>query len=214
MLLSAPRPSTSNLGIRMASVSSSSASPFSGSADVAPGAFVAASADRDDWRAAPITPAWVREGRPVARFVPLARGRDDQGTTTLWDCTDGTFDWHFCWDETVHILEGSVVVTLPCGAVHRLTAGSVAFFPAGSAAVWKVEGYVRKLAVCRRVFPGPLARAIGLARVAKHRAATLRAEARGLLAVAAGSFAGLHRRVAVAALLSTGLGLELVFDLL
>jgi uncharacterized cupin superfamily protein len=151
----------------MASVSSASVSPFGAADDVFAGTFVATSADRTDWRAAPITPDWIVAGRPIARFVPLARGHDDLGSTTLWDCTDGTFRWCFVWDETVHILEGAVTVTLPSGDVHRLTAGSVAFFPAGSTAVWKVEGYVRKLAVCRRPYPGPLARAVALARRAK-----------------------------------------------
>jgi hypothetical protein len=47
----------------MASVSSASSSPFGAAADVAAGAFVATSADRTDWRPAPITPAWIREGR-------------------------------------------------------------------------------------------------------------------------------------------------------
>jgi uncharacterized cupin superfamily protein len=190
----------------MASVSSASVSPFGAADDVSAGAFVATTSDRTDWRPAPITPAWIREGRPLARFVPLARGRDDLGSTTLWDCTDGTFDWTFVWDETVHILEGAVTVTLPSGEVHRLTAGSVAFFPAGSSAVWKVEGYVRKLAVCRRAYPGPLARAVALARRLKH----------GLAAAKAGISRGGAPAFAAARLsLATGaaVGLWVVLDL-
>ncbi len=197
----------------MASVSSASSSPFGAASDIAPGTFVATTADRSDWRPAPITPGWIREGAPVARFVPLARGRDDLGSTTLWDCTAGTFEWHFGWDETVHILGGAVTVTLPNGDVHRLTAGSVAFFPGGSTAVWTVEGHVRKLAVCRRVFPGPLARAAALARRTKHALAGAKAAA-----TAAGrripSLVGRRPGLAAAAMLGAWVGFDLVLDLI
>ncbi len=194
----------------MASVSSASSSPFGAADDVLAGAFVATTSDRTDWRPAPITPAWIRDGRPLARFVPLARGRDDLGSTTLWDCTDGTFDWTFVWDETVHILEGAVTVTLPSGEVHRLTAGSVAFFPAGSTAVWKVEGYVRKLAVCRRAYPGPLARAVALARRLKHGLAAVRAGTSDWLAPVS---VAARLRLGATAALGLWIGLDLVLDI-
>ena len=194
----------------MASVTAASASPFGAAEDVSAGAFVATSADRRDWRPAPITPEWILDGTPVARFVPLARGRDDLGSTTLWDCTAGTFRWHFVWDETVHILDGAVTVTLPSGAVHRLTAGSVAFFPGGSTAVWKVEGHVRKLAVCRRVFPRPLARAVALARRLKHGLAATRA---GLADRLVPTFGSARLRFGAAAALGLWIGLDLVLDL-
>ncbi len=188
---------------------SASASSFGAAADVASGAFVATTDDRVDWRAAPIAPDWVLAGRPIARFVPLARGRDDQATTTLWDCTAGTFRWHFGWDETVHILDGAVEVTLPSGEVHRLTAGSVAFFPAGSSAVWKVEGYVRKLAVCRRAFPAPVLKTLAIA------GALRRAPGRSIAAVAGlgahlPTLSAVRHRVALALALTLGLVLDLI----
>lgn len=195
----------------MATGSTVSSSPFGAAADVGRGSFAATSSDRDDWRPAPITPEWILEGAPVARYVPIARGRDDLASTTLWDCSEGTFRWFFGWDETVHILSGAVVVTLPDGAVHRLTAGSVAFFPAGSSAVWKVEGHVRKLAVCRRAFPGPLARAVDVARRARHAAAFLRRNPRTALAPA---LADLRPRLAFAAALTLWIGLDFVLDLI
>lgn len=113
---------------------------------------------RDDWRDCPIDPSWVLEGAPRARIVSLASGVDGFATTALWDCTPGTFRWQFHWDETVHLMEGVVEVTMPDGSRHRLEAGSVAFFPGGSHAVWRVVEPVRKLAVCRRTVPAPLAR--------------------------------------------------------
>lgn len=193
-------------------VSTAFATPFDAS-EVPPGAFVATHAERADWRPAPITPDWVLDGRPVARYVPLARGRDDLGSTTLWDCTAGTFRWHFVWDETVHILEGAVEVTLPTGEVHRLTTGSVAFFPAGSSAIWKVEGHVRKLAVCRRAWPGPLARLLGMARAAKRAIVRLRADLPGRFEDFVPAFTSLRFRLGAAAMLTTAVGLDLMLDI-
>lgn len=112
---------------------------------------------RDDWQDCPIDPSWILEGAPRARIVALASGADGFATTALWDCTPGTFRWQFHWDETVHVMEGVVEVTMPDGGEHVLRAGSVAFFPGGSHAVWRVVEPVRKLAVCRRTVPAPLA---------------------------------------------------------
>lgn len=123
---------------------------------------------RNDWMSAPIDPSWVLDGDPRARSIVLARGRDDFAVTTLWDCTEGTFRWHFGWDETVHILEGRVEVTDEAGRLHMLEVGSIAFFPAGSNAVWRVVGRVRKLAVCRRAFPSRFAAALRLLGHAKR----------------------------------------------
>lgn len=195
----------------MASASSVSTSPFGAAGDAEIGRFVATSVDRDDWRAVPIPPEWIVEGRPVARCVPIARGRDDLASTTLWDCTAGTFHWCFGWDETVHVLDGAVEVTLPDGAVHRLTAGSVAFFPAGSTALWRVEGHVRKLAVCRRAVPAPVAAALAWVGAGKQALRRLRDEPGDRRATALG---GLRRRVAVAAALTLWVGLDFVLDVI
>jgi len=201
-------------GSFMASERISSSTPFGAGDDVVSGAFVATTSDRNDWRAAPIDPDWILEGRPVARFVPLARGRDDLGSTSLWDCTAGRFRWWFRWDETVHVLDGAVTVTLPDGTVHRLTAGSVAFFPAGSTAVWQVEGYVRKLAVCRRAWPGPLSRAVALARRARDTIRALRATVGTLPGQVAGAAATFRSRVVAATALGMWVWLDFVLDVI
>jgi uncharacterized protein len=71
----------------------------------------------------------------------------------MWDCTAGQFDWHYGFDETLHILEGSVIVSGDCTPPKRLQAGDIVFFPSGTTAHWHVENYVRKIAFCRRVLP-------------------------------------------------------------
>jgi uncharacterized cupin superfamily protein len=104
----------------------------------------------------PIRPEWVRAGTPHARLAEIARSADGTAVTVQWDCTVGTFDWIFGVDETVHILEGEVIVADAAGAARLLRAGDVAFFPSGSVTLWRVETYVRKLAFCRHAMPRPL----------------------------------------------------------
>ena len=105
---------------------------------------------------APITPGWIVAGAPVARAAELSRSADGTAVSLVWDCTAGTFDWHFGVDETVHILEGDVEVSTAGFAPRRLEAGDVALFRAGTTARWHVPRYVRKLAFCRHALPQPL----------------------------------------------------------
>jgi uncharacterized protein len=116
---------------------------------------------------APINPAWILEGKPQARNAILSRSDDKAACTIMWDCTAGKFNWHYDIDETVHVLEGSVIVSSENTAPKRLEAGDVAFFPAGTTAHWHVETYVRKVAFCRRLLPAPAQRVIGTLRWVK-----------------------------------------------
>ncbi len=106
---------------------------------------------------APIRAEWITEGRPTARNAVLARSADRTAMTMLWDCTAGGFRWVYDQDETIHIIEGGVTLTLPDGRVEVLGPGDVVFFPAGSSAAWRVDTYVRKLAVFRETVPQPMA---------------------------------------------------------
>ena len=106
-----------------------------------------------DLQSAPIAPDWIVDGAPLARNRVLAPGTDRSSWTMLWDCTAGTFDWHYSFDETVHVIEGSVTVTDANGVSRTLSAGDMAFFPAGVLARWHVEHYIRKVAFCQQPAP-------------------------------------------------------------
>lgn len=112
--------------------------------------------DETELAAAPITSGWIVAGAPVARAAELSRSADGTAVSLVWDCTAGTFDWHFGVDETVHILDGAVEVSCPGIAPRRLGPGDVALFRAGTTARWHVPRYVRKLAFCRHALPQPL----------------------------------------------------------
>jgi uncharacterized cupin superfamily protein len=118
--------------------------------------FTAVTFDALSLAPAPIRPEWIRGGAPSARLHEIARSADGTSVTVAWDCTRGTFDWIFGVDETVYIVEGEVTVSQDGRPTAVLKAGDAAFFPCGSATVWHVDRYVRKIAVCRHAMPAPL----------------------------------------------------------
>ena len=97
----------------------------------------------------PIEPSWIISGSPQARNAVLSRSADRTAVTMAWDCNAGQFHWYYDIDETVHIVEGEVSITTDDKQVAILRPGDVAFFPAGSHAIWQVDRYVRKVAFCR-----------------------------------------------------------------
>jgi uncharacterized protein len=108
----------------------------------------------------PIKAEWIIEGRPQARAKRLAQSADGTSSVIAWSCTPGRFEWYYAVDETLHIISGEVFVTDEEGAVHRLGAGDMVFFPAGSHSIWHVTQEVRKLAFCRHPMPRPLGLAL------------------------------------------------------
>ena len=105
---------------------------------------------------APINPAWIIEGSPVARNGLVSSTADGNSSTWMWDCTAGKFNWYYDIDEMVYFIEGSVIIR-DTGGTHEplhLNAGDTVFFPAGSSAEWTVPHYIRKFAILR----SPMAR--------------------------------------------------------
>lgn len=118
-----------------------------------------------EMKPAPIPSDWILDGAPVTRNSLLSTSGDGYASTYFWDCTAGRFHWYYDTDETVCILDGSVVVRDDSGVERRLEVGDVAYFPAGSHAVWHVEAYVRKVAFFRGQLPAAL---LWVRRVAKE----------------------------------------------
>lgn len=101
----------------------------------------------------PIDPGWIIEGTPVAQACVLSKSADGLATTMVWECSEGRFNWYYDFDETVLILEGSIVVESDTMKPTRYGPGDVIFFRHGAHARWQVEGRVRKLAFCRTTQP-------------------------------------------------------------
>ncbi len=112
----------------------------------------------------PIEPSWIIEGQPEATSCILSRSADGLASTLVWHCTAGRFNWYYDFDETILILEGSIVIESDTMRATRYGPGDVIFFRDGAHARWYVESHVRKLAFCRKTQPvwlGFAARVIG-----------------------------------------------------
>src|SRR6201999_2444098 len=101
----------------------------------------------------PIEPSWIIEGNPVAQCCVLSRSDDGLASTMVWECSEGKFNWYYDFDETILILEGSIVLESDTMGPTRYGPGDGVFFRDGAHARWHVEGRVRKLAFCRTTQP-------------------------------------------------------------
>jgi uncharacterized protein len=101
----------------------------------------------------PIEPSWIIEGKPDARWCVLSQSADGLASTMVWECSPGKFNWYYDFDETVLILEGSIVLESDTMPSKRYAAGDVIFFKDGAHARWHIEDRVRKLAFCRKTQP-------------------------------------------------------------
>jgi uncharacterized cupin superfamily protein len=101
----------------------------------------------------PIEPSWIIEGNPVAQGSVLSTSADGLACTIVWECSEGKFNWHYDFDETIMILEGAIVLESDAMPPTRYGPGDVIFFRNGAHARWHVQGRVRKLAFCRTAQP-------------------------------------------------------------
>jgi len=101
----------------------------------------------------PIEPKWIIEGHPHAQCSVLSKSADGLASTLVWECSEGKFNWYYDFDETILILEGSVVLESDSLPPTRYGPGDVIFFRDGAHARWHVESHVRKLAFCRKTQP-------------------------------------------------------------
>lgn len=113
-----------------------------------------------DLAPSPIEPSWIIEGNPEARSRVLSTSACKTATTMIWSCTAGKFNWYYDLDETIVILEGSIVLESEGMPPKRYGGGDVIFFRKGASAKWHVEGYVRKVAFLRLTNPFPFGIAI------------------------------------------------------
>ncbi|MGJ5199654.1 MULTISPECIES: cupin domain-containing protein [unclassified Bradyrhizobium] len=113
-----------------------------------------------DLAPAPIEPSWIIEGNPTATSCTIARSSDGLGSTIVWHCTEGKFNWYYDFDETILILEGAITLESEGMPAKRYGPGDVIFFRDGAHAKWHVEGHVKKLAFCLKTQPYVLGLAV------------------------------------------------------
>jgi hypothetical protein len=98
--------------------------------------------------ASPIEPSWIIEGHPEARSRLVSTSACNTASTLIWSCTEGKFNWYYDFDETIVILEGSIVLESEGMPPKRYGVGDVILFRNGAHAKWHVEKYVKKVAFC------------------------------------------------------------------
>jgi len=116
----------------------------------------------------PIRAQWILEGAPVAQYKIISTSADGTAKTIVWDCTAGRFNWFYDMDETVYVLEGSMLLKDRTGASRLVVAGETVLFRAGSHAEWTVESYIRKVAFLRTPVPKYALLAIRAVRIFKR----------------------------------------------
>ncbi len=105
---------------------------------------------------APIPPDWVVSGSPVARCKKMVRSHDRTSHIVIWDCTPGSFKWHYGMDETIVLISGEFFMINEKGEERRFGPGDLGFFPAGASCTWRITETVRKVAVLRESTWHPL----------------------------------------------------------
>lgn len=104
----------------------------------------------------PIPADWILEGKPEAWVTKVLTSRDWTSSVVVWECTTGSFKWHYSKDETVFFLAGEAFMTDDNGEEHRFGAGDIAVIAAGTSCRWRVTEPIRKVAVVRETMWRPL----------------------------------------------------------
>ncbi|WP_409192464.1 cupin domain-containing protein [Bradyrhizobium sp. RDM4] len=106
-----------------------------------------------DLKSSPIDGSQIIEGNPEAREHVLSTSLCGTAKTMIWSCTEGKFHWYYELEETIIILEGSIVIETDGMPLKRYGVGDVISFRKGAHAKWHVEGYVKKIAFLRQTTP-------------------------------------------------------------
>jgi len=106
-----------------------------------------------DLKPSPIEPSWIIEGNPQACASPVATSACGTTRTLIWSCTGGKFNWYYDMDETILIVEGSIMLEGAGMPPRRYGVGDVIVFRQGAHAKWHVESYVKKLAFLQVTAP-------------------------------------------------------------
>lgn len=67
--------------------------------------------------------------------------------TGLWKHECATFDYVFPGDETFHVLEGAVRISLASGETIELKPGNIASFSKGQSSTWTIHAPLKKFFV-------------------------------------------------------------------
>jgi uncharacterized protein len=96
------------------------------------------------------------DGAPKSGTKILSISHDRNSIVWVWECSIGSFIWHYGEDETVYIISGEVFISIDNGDERRLGPGDMAVFPGGVSCKWRVTAPVKKFAITRKDLPVPV----------------------------------------------------------
>jgi uncharacterized protein len=108
----------------------------------------------------PFPPGWVVSGSPEARCKKVVRSHDRTSHIVVWDCTPGSFKWHYGMDEAIVVISGEAFMINDEGEERRFGPGDLGFFPAGTSCTWRITEHLRKVGVLRESVWRPLGLAV------------------------------------------------------
>ena len=77
------------------------------------------------------------------------RSGDRTSHVVVWDCTPGSFKWHYGMDETIVVISGEAFMINEKGEERRFGPGDMGFFPAGTSCTWRITEHLRKVGVLK-----------------------------------------------------------------
>jgi uncharacterized cupin superfamily protein len=95
----------------------------------------------------------VADRSPEMASKILTTSHDGNSIVWVWECSVGSFVWHYAEDETVYIISGEVFISTENGEERRLGQGDMAVFPGGVSCKWRVTAPVKKIAITRKDLP-------------------------------------------------------------
>ncbi len=104
----------------------------------------------------PFPPGWVVSGSPQARCKKVVRSHDRTSHIVVWDCTPGSFKWHYGMDEAIVVISGEAYMINDKGEERRFGPGDLGFFPAGTSCTWRITEHLRKVGFLRESMWRPL----------------------------------------------------------
>lgn len=110
--------------------------------------------------AEPFPPGWVVSGSPEARCRKVVRSHDRTSHIVVWDCTPGSFKWHYGMDEAIVVISGEAVMINDKGVERHFGPGDLGFFPAGTSCTWRITKTLRKVGVLKESMWRPLGLAV------------------------------------------------------
>ncbi len=118
-----------------------------------PSAITRVRTDSAEMKPLQIPASWIVSGTPQTRGAPVTTSTDGAMWVEVWDCTAGSFNWHYDLHETIHIVDGGATIVDADGTVWDAKPGDVITFRRDTSAFWTVPTYIRKVAFLYRPLP-------------------------------------------------------------